>query len=180
MPRILAIVSAIMLLAGAAVGIVALGPGHSWSGKDAAIRASLAMASDDPSLPPLYDVPRLDKIAIDGSPTDWGDRGLRVNVLANVSGKILPKNDIDATLRLGWDDHGLLALVTVFDDISLEDNNPSAGDSVELFISPKAGSTDVVRIAIAPGMDPHHTKLRSRVFDLRTDPKLKKVPARVS
>src|SRR5882724_740157 len=112
MGRILAIVSALMLLGGAVVGILALGSSRSNAKSNAnASRINLVLASDDPSLPPLYDIPKLDKINIDGSPADWKENGLRVDVLANASGKVQPKSDIDANLRLGWNDRGLLALI---------------------------------------------------------------------
>lgn len=182
MSRLLAIVATLMLLGGAAVGILALrplppdehaAPVHSVAHRHDAI-------SDDPSLAPIYDIPRLEKISIDGSPADWGTHGLHINLLANTSNKVQPKNDIDATLRLGWNDRGLLALVTVIDDIDLEDANPAAGDSVEIFLSPHVGSPDVVRVAISPGIDTKQSRLRTRVFDLRTDPLLKKTAARVS
>ena len=177
MGRILAIVSAVMLLGGVAVGFLALGPAGSSKKLS---HARVVPASNDPSLPPLYDIPRLDKINIDGSPSDWAERGFRVNVLANASGRIQPKSDIDATLRLGWNDRGLLALVTVLDDIPMEDANPAGGDSIEFYLSPKVGSPDVIRVSIGPGVDPKQPNLRTRIFDLRVDPQLKKVPPQVS
>ena len=37
--------------------------------------------------PPLYDVPRIDRISVDGRLEDWGEKeGLRVDVLTPVSG----------------------------------------------------------------------------------------------
>src|SRR5438045_1129366 len=103
MSRLLAIVAAVMLLGGAVIGILALGPVKpSGNKKPAAV--GLTPAADDPSLAPLYDVPRLEKIKIDGDGADWGDDGLKVNVLANTSGKVQPRSDIDASLRLGWND----------------------------------------------------------------------------
>src|SRR5947209_7533747 len=97
MGRILAIVSAMMLLGGAVVGILSLSSAR-LNGKvsASASRAHVLLASDDPSLAPLFDIPKLDKINIDGSPADWKDNGLRVKTLANASGKIQPRSDIDA------------------------------------------------------------------------------------
>src|SRR5947208_1256754 len=106
MSRLLAIVAAVMLLGGAVVGILALGPGKP-SGNKKPIPVVLQPAADDPSLPPIYNVPRLDKIKIDGDGGDWADDGLKINVLANTSGKIQPRSDIDASLRLAWNEHGL-------------------------------------------------------------------------
>ena len=176
MPRLLAIVAVVMLLAGAVAGVLALAGARSINARALPIALDASLRNEtDPSLPPLYDIPKLDKISIDGSPADWGSRGFRVNVLANASGKVQPKSDIDANLRLGWNDGGLLALVTVSDDIALEDANPAGGDSVELFVSPRVGSPDVIRAVIGPGVDPALPRLRTRLFDLRTDPQLRKI-----
>lgn len=182
MSRLLAIVAAVMLLGGAAVGILALRPLPA-DGQGAAIQTSVNLripAADNAALAPLYDIPKLDKISIDGSPTDWGTHGLHVNLLSNSSGKVQPKSDIDATMRLGWNDRGLLALITVTDDIAMEDVNPAGGDSVEMFLSPHVGSPEVIRVAISPGMDAKQSHLRTRIFDQRSDPQLKKIAPRVS
>src|SRR5947209_3737773 len=120
MSRLLAIVAVVMLLGGAVVGLLALGPAHpGWRRGLLSVSLNKPLrdgaaphASDDPALPPLYDVPKLDKIKLDGSGRSWGERGLRVNLLANAGGKIQPSSDIDASVRLGWDDHGLLVLAT--------------------------------------------------------------------
>jgi predicted esterase len=184
MARLLAIVSAIMLIGGATVGILALGSA-SRSDKTEILAGPVIVAngagsSEELPASPVYDIPKLDKIKIDGSPGDWGGRGLRVSVLANATGKIQPHSDIDANLRLGWNDKGLLALVTVYDDIALEDANPASADSIELFVAPRVGGSDVLRIAIGPGVDPKQPHLRIRIFDQRSDPQSKKIAPRVS
>ena len=81
----------------------------------AAVSLNEDAARMDAGLTPLYDIPRLDKIKIDGKGDDWGNRGFRVNILANTSGKVQPSTDIDASFRLGWNDRGLLVLVAVKD-----------------------------------------------------------------
>lgn len=129
---------------------------------------------------PLFDVPKLDKIAIDGGGDDWSGRGLVIDTLANLSGKVQSKDDIDANVRLGWTDRGLMALITVHDDVPLEDGNPINGDSVELFLANKVGSTELVRFAIGPGVDPAMPKLRTRAYDLRRDPALRKTQPKIS
>ncbi len=137
-------------------------------------------AALDPSRLPIFDVPRLDQISIDGSAADWEERGLNVCTLANTSGKVQARNDIDATLRLGWNDRGLLALVTVRDDVLMESANPADGDSIEFFLATGVGSQEMVRLTVGPGLDPTHPRLRTRGFDLRHDPKLKAAPPKIS
>jgi predicted esterase len=113
---------------------------------------------------PCFDVPRLDRLTIDGNPAGWADRGLAVNVLANASGKIQPREDIDASLRLGWNDDGLLALVTVHDDLPFERSGPLAGgDAIHLFVATSVGSGRTVHVAIAPGVDPSQASFRTVV-----------------
>ena len=181
MSRLLAIIAGMMLLGAVVVGVLSISAPTKprKTNKQTAV-VTAAMASDDPALPPLYDVPRLDRINVDGSGTSWGDRGMRVHQLANTSGKVQPENDIDADFRLGWNETGLLVLVTVHDDIPVEDSNPINGDSVELYLSTKVGDHNTIRAAIAPGIDPQHPKMRMRVLDLRTDPALRKAAPHIT
>jgi len=126
--------------------------------------------------PPAFDVPRMANIAIDGDDADWGDRGFRVEVLADEDGQILAPDDFDARFRLGWNRRGLLVLVEVEDDRHVEhaaEDRLWEGDSIELFVAPRRGESDCVQAVIAPGLDPDHPKLRHRLHDHRgqTDPK---------
>ena len=135
------------------------------------VRLNEEAARLDAGLSPLYDIPRLDRITIDGKGDDWGDRGFRVNVLANSTNKVQPSSDIDASFRLGWNDRGLLVLVTVHDDIPFEDLNPLNGDSVEMLMATRRGEPDMVRAVIGPGVDSElPEEVRTRVFDLRKTP----------
>lgn len=111
-----------------------------------------------------FDVPRVDGIAVDGSPDDWGDRGFRVGILADVEGNLPPANNLDAQFHLGWDERGLLVLITVQDDVALEspsDGELWLGDSVELFLASRVGGPDLYQVAISPGIDPKQPKLRT-------------------
>ena len=80
-------------------------------------------ATESSGARPVYDVPFLDSFTVDGDATEWGDGGLRVS-LAGVSRdeqKLVPKDDIDVSMRLGWTDEGLAALLEVHDDEYVED-----------------------------------------------------------
>ena len=70
---------------------------------------------------PVFDVPRLDKIAVDGKPDDWGERGFKVEVLAPLEGAPRPPSDLGGAFRLGWDARGLLVLAMVRDDVASEE-----------------------------------------------------------
>src|SRR2546421_3108187 len=91
--------------------------------------ALTSRAADQPPL--TFDVPRLDNITIDADAADWKDQGLRVDVLAPLDGQIVPTADFDMTMRLAWNDKGLLALIFVADDVVREvmpADKPIGGD----------------------------------------------------
>ncbi|KAH0533484.1 hypothetical protein FGG08_007716, partial [Glutinoglossum americanum] len=52
----------------------------------------------------VFDVPRVDKLIIDGKAEDWGDRGFRVLMMGNDKGEVKASADLDASFRLGWDE----------------------------------------------------------------------------
>ena len=134
-----------------------------------------------PSSEALFDVPRLRGIVLDGAPGDWGDNGFRIDVL-HAEGARKPLDDFDATVRLGWDERGLLVLVTVADDVPLEDGDTNGlwrRDSIELFVADAVGSRERWQAIIAPGTDPRHPDLRSRLYDYRASEELKKTPVAI-
>jgi len=125
---------------------------------------------------PLFDVPRLEDITVDGRCADWGDGGFRVDILPDLEGKILPVDDLDVRFRLAWDERGLLVLVTVQDDVHVEHADETVLyvlDSVVIFFATKRGAADMLVTAIAPGLDPEHPKLRHYLMDRRNDEALK-------
>jgi pimeloyl-ACP methyl ester carboxylesterase len=112
---------------------------------------------------PLFDVPKLDAITIDGDAEDWKKSGFQVNALSTILGKPRAASDLFGALRLGWDTTGLLVFVMVRDDIALE--TPSKDDlwqrdSVELFLGTKRGVGNFVQFLIGPGIDPKTPELR--------------------
>src|SRR5689334_4690639 len=76
----------------------------------------------DDTAPVTYDVPRLDKITIDGDAADWNDAGFRIDAFAPADGHVVPPADFDATCRVAWNGQGLLVLVRVADDDLRESN----------------------------------------------------------
>jgi len=133
---------------------------------------------------PVYDVPRLDGIVIDGDAADWGKGGFRVERMVRSKGPATRRKNFDARFRLGWNDRGLLVLVTVCDDIGFESENVSElwlKDCVELFLAPQRGAKDYWQVIFSPGVDRQYPQLRAFVYDRREDQELKKViPAAIT
>ncbi len=119
---------------------------------------------------PLYDVPLLDAVVIDGDGADWADKGFRVLLMPDTNGRVRPSADFDSQFRLGWDPDGLLVLVTVRDDVLAEnddDNQLWEGDSVELFVAVRRGSRPYYQCVASPGLADGHPELRTWHGDYR-------------
>ncbi len=122
-------------------------------------------------------IPRLSGIEIDGQFGDWSEKGYYDALLLPVKGDPRDVSNSNAELRLGWDSRGLLVKITVNDDSFVEEDDSTAlykGDGIELFLSPRRGTRDIGQWVISPGMDPDHPRIRTRFFDQRKNPDLKK------
>ena len=131
---------------------------------------------------PVYDVPRMKTVVIDGKTDDWGDGGFRIDLLQRPGGDDAPAADHDSSVRLGWNDSGLLVAVWIRDDKWVE--HPKVEelvkrDSVEVFLAPRRGAKDLCQWVISPGMAADQPKLRSHFRDHRKDEALKKLPATI-
>ena len=132
--------------------------------------------------PKEFGIPRMDRIIIDGKADDWGADGFRTDVLAPVDQEIRSPTDHGARARLGWDERGLLMLLTVSDDAGVEHAVPEEmwrHDSVEIFLAPEPGSADMCQWLVGPGTDPDRGGLRWHLSDNRQDSALKKAPAKL-
>jgi predicted O-methyltransferase YrrM len=130
---------------------------------------SSAFSDSDPA---VFHVPRVEGLTVDASGSDWGSQGFRVEVLANPDGKTLPVDNFDVRFRLGWDGRGLYVLATVRDDVAVEHENPSRlwrCDCLEIAIAEDVGHSNSYMLAVAPGADPKHGKLRKRPYDWRPE-----------
>lgn len=130
------------------------------------LAAAAALPEDDM----VFDVPRLEGVVVDGDGSEWGDRGLRIGVIKSKEGTPTPAADLDVRFRLGWDDEGLLLLLTVHDDVPVE--HPSmtelwSKDSVELFASTEPGAKTLYQVYLGPGRDPEFPEVRRKFFDHR-------------
>jgi hypothetical protein len=144
----------------------------------AAATAASARAAESP----VFDIPRLPNIAIDGKADDWGERGFQVDVIQSLEGKVKPVTDLDVRFRLGWDARGLLVLVAVRDDVAYEKNNYLwENDSIELFVAAKRGASEAYQVVLTPGREGEKKEPRRYVDDHRsTPPKQDPVAAEVA
>lgn len=118
----------------------------------------------------VFHIPRIEGISVDGSVNDWAEQGFCVEFLTDPAGRILPPDDFDVKFRLGWNGQGLLVLVSVRDDIPLENENLSRlwqRDCVEIFVAEKLGADNRYQLVIASGADPQQKTVRSRFYDWR-------------
>lgn len=51
---------------------------------------------------PLFDVPRLTGVIVDGKTDDWGRRGLAVETMTSQNGEVRRLSDYDCRFRVGW------------------------------------------------------------------------------
>jgi len=138
----------------------------------AASARSQAAESEPPAgiSPPLYDIPRLDGITIDGKDDDWARGGFLIDLLAPDQVPPRPATDFSARARLAWCDRGILMLVEVQDQQWAESPDMatlSKGDSVEVFLSPRRGDDSCCHWVIAPGMAEGQPEVRSQFREAR-------------
>ncbi len=120
---------------------------------------------------PRCDIPRLE-ISVDGDASEWAEGGLPVKSLPGPDGKLRAADDLDACMRIGWNERGLLLLAEIRDNAVRP--SPSAarleqGDSLELFLTRRRGSDEGYRLVAAPGADPKQPAVRTHFTDYRKD-----------
>ena len=131
------------------------------------VLASADLFAGEQASDPVFDIPRLGDMAIDGNLEKWGDKGLQVHTLSSVKGTPWPKTTRPANLRIGWNDSGLvLAFAVHHAEVHEHDyvRHLFKGDSVEVFVAPKKGSRDRYMLAVAPGLDPKYPQPRHCFF----------------
>jgi len=130
----------------------------------------------------VHDIPRTDKIVIDGKADDWAEAGLRIDLLIPPAGRPKRVADHDARVRLAWNDRGLLVLVVVQDDKWIEHKDKGwlwRYDGIELFLAPKPGAKDICQWVISPGMTGEQKRLRWKLHDHRVAKDVKARPAKL-
>ena len=122
---------------------------------------------------PVFDIPRLPRLVIDGQLDDWAAAGGGFQ-----TGPLHP--EFAGNARLGWNAAGLAVLV----EVSAPQFNESTDldklwqrDSVELYLAPRSGARDLCQWLIAPGMTAEHPEPRVYLHDHRRTPSLIGLPA---
>jgi CubicO group peptidase (beta-lactamase class C family) len=129
---------------------------------------------------PVYDIPRLAAFALDGDPADWADNGFRIDSFAPAMKPLKPADAFAASVRLAWNDDGLLMLV-FWHDANWEEaattSDISNHDSMEVFFARQPEPLFLVRWFVAPGMAANQPEPRTFTTDRRSDPDLLKLSA---
>jgi len=130
---------------------------------------SLAFTDKNPA---VFHIPRIDGLTVDGSDSDWGVQGFRVEILTNPDGQSLPADDFDVKFRLGWNLQGLYVVAAIIDDVAVEHENISKmwqKDCVEILMGENVGHPNRHQLVIASGADTKYGKVRNRLYDHRPE-----------
>ena len=168
-----AIGTAMIVLGG--ISMILFGAG--CRGPGASVAGPAIQPATQVSAQPVYAVPRLEGLVVDGRADDWGARGFRVDAMVDSgSGRVRPAVDYDPRFRLGWNEQGLLVLAQVDDDVAEESANDSTlyeRDSVELFVAIRQGEPRLLQVVAAPGTDPRYPELRCKIYSHRPNEAVK-------
>jgi len=122
---------------------------------------------------PVFMVPRIEDVSIDGNADDWQDRGFQMRSMVSREGTMRLPRDFDPSFRLGWNDRGILLLANVRDQAIVEADSARQlpqGDSIEVFMTRGRSGRPVFRLALGTGADPAHPGLKTYFWDRRTIP----------
>lgn len=131
-------------------------------------------------LPPAgaspLDIPRLDEITIDGRAEDWPEEIPPIRLLSDIRGRVPEPGDFDARFRLAWNRDGLYILAEVSDDSLYEDRSRFwNGDGIEIFVSPRPGSPEIVQVSLRPSFDLPDSSTAIVYYDHRRSGPLKEI-----
>lgn len=119
---------------------------------------------------PVFDIPYLKNVRIDGHADDWGKAGFRVDAMCALDGVVKPVSDFDPHFCVAWNEQGLLLLLQVRDNTVFADTEHDGtwlSDSVEVFMGTAPGSQDFFQTALVTSADPKSPRLRKALFDFR-------------
>lgn len=122
---------------------------------------------------PVFRIPRVDSVAIDGKADEWQDHGFHMRSMVSRDGTMRRPDDFDPSFRLGWNERGMLFVANVRDQKILEAETPRQlpqGDSIEIYMTRGRGGRPVFRLALGTGADPAHPELKTYFWDRRSTP----------
>jgi hypothetical protein len=128
-------------------------------------------------LPTAFAIPRLESVRPDGDAGDWGEGGFRVDALIPAEGPMPAPQECAASMRLGWNQTGLLVRLEVAGcDWSEAEKITElfARDSVEFYLARYPGSAERCQWLLAPGMDARFPEPRISLQDFATSPTLRR------
>lgn len=124
---------------------------------------------------PVFSIPKMPAVMIDGASNDWGAAGFRVDALLPDKESMPARTDFAAALRLGWNESGLLVLLEVTGRDWSESEQIAelfSRDSVEFYLARYPGSWERCQWLVAPGMDVRFPEPRVNLQEFATTPKL--------
>ncbi len=122
-------------------------------------------------------VPYMNGLRIDGDAGDWQGIYPSNLILSDIYGNVPDTSDLLACFRMAWNEEGLFVLAEIHDDSIVED--PSRfwnGDGIELFISPRKGSFNIIQISVRPSYDLPDSLAAIIYYDHRRSEALRKIP----
>ncbi len=131
---------------------------------------------------PAFDVPHLENVRVDGDAAGW-EQAFRIEHLIPIRPPLPAREAFGASARLGWNDEGLLVLVTVTGEGGNESEKIEqlwSGDSIELYLASSPGSPDLCQWVIGPGVSERFPTPRTFLHDGRQTEALKRQPSEIA
>lgn len=121
---------------------------------------------------PVFDIPFIDGIKIDGLGDDWKGGGFFAGYIPTADGKTRPVEDFDPGFRLAWNEKGLYVLADVIDDVAVEHPEERGLwrlDCVEFFVADSVGSPKMWQLVVTSGADQTYGMMRKAIYDHRPE-----------
>ena len=128
-------------------------------------------------------IPKAAAVVVDGKANDWPAQTPIITAFAEDAIPASSAADIDAAMRLAWNEDGLLVFVELHSTHNWIEAEDIIGgftkDSIELFMRQGSAWKHLVQTVITPGFDPSYSKIRHTMWDYRRDDKYKDIPTAV-
>lgn len=134
-----------------------------------ALVAAPAHAAQAATAPPVYDIPHVAGLTIDGDPADWADRGFAINMMSHQF-KYATWSGQRPRVRVGWSEQGLALLIHVPDQHAVEAADQKhlyRADSIDVYLQDRVGGDQRVQVLASPGRAEDQPAMRFHVYDRR-------------